>query len=70
MMEIDSYGIFNASLGLIAAQGWSLVVWGKNLADEDYFTNISRQPVGSEPDYVHGRIGWERSYGATVSYEF
>jgi iron complex outermembrane recepter protein len=70
LQEIDSYGIVNASLGLVAAQGWSLVVWGKNLADEDYFTNISRQPVGSEPDYVHGRIGWERSYGATVSYEF
>ena len=70
LQKIDSYGLFNASIGLTSAQGWSVMVWGKNLADEDYFTNISRQPVGSESAYVHGRIGWERSFGATVAYEF
>lgn len=68
--RIDAYGLFNASLGFSFPSGWSFKLWGKNLADEDYFTDIARQPVGSEPEYVQARIGWERSYGATVNYEF
>jgi len=70
MQEIDAYGLFNASLGLDLAGGWSLKLWGKNLADENYYTDIARQPVGSEPAYIQARIGWERSYGATLGYEF
>jgi iron complex outermembrane receptor protein len=70
LQEIDSYGLVNASLGLIAEQGWDVRLWVKNLTDKDYFTNISREPVGSEPDYVHGRIGMERSYGVNLSYSF
>ena len=66
MQEIDSYGLVNASLGLSSARGWDITLWGKNLTDKDYFTNISRAPVGSEPDYVTARIGMERSYGVTL----
>lgn len=70
MQVIESYGLFNASLGFDFPGGWSLKLWGKNLADKDYFTDIARQPVGTEPGYIQARIGWERSYGATLGYEF
>ncbi len=70
LQEIDSYGLVNASLGLQSDRGWDITLWGKNLTDEDYFTNISRAPVGSEPDYVTARIGMERSYGVNLSYSF
>jgi iron complex outermembrane receptor protein len=70
LQKIDSYGIVNASVGLRADQGWDITLWVKNLTDEDYLTNVSRQPVGSEPDWVTARIGWERSYGVSLSYNF
>jgi iron complex outermembrane receptor protein len=70
LQEIDSYGLVNASVGLQSDRGWDITLWGKNLTDKDYFTNISRAPVGSEPDYVIARIGMERSYGVNLSYRF
>ncbi len=70
MQRISSYGLFNASVGFDFANGWSLKLWGKNLTNEDYYTDIARQPVGSEPEYIQARIGWERSYGATLGYQF
>jgi iron complex outermembrane receptor protein len=70
LQKIDSYGLVNASVGLRADQGWNLTLWVKNLTDEDYFTNVSRQPVGSEPEWVTARIGMERNYGVTLSYDF
>jgi hypothetical protein len=34
-------------------QGWDLTFVGQGTrTDEDYLTNVSRQPVGSEPDWV------------------
>jgi len=70
LQRIDSYGLFNASIGLLSANGWEAILWGKNLTDKDYFTNIVRQWVGSSPGYVVGRIGMERSFGVTLSYAF
>jgi len=70
LQEIGSYGLVNASVGLQSDSGWDITLWGKNLTDKDYFTNISRAPVGSEPDYVIARIGMERSYGVNLSYRF
>lgn len=70
VQRIDAYGLFNASLGFNFPSGWSFKLWGKNLTNKDYYTDIARSPVGTEREYVQARIGWERSYGATVGYEF
>ena len=66
---MPSYGLFNASFGL-SNHNWRLNLWGKNLTDKNYLTQVIRQPTGSDPDYVLARIGMERSYGVTVSYSF
>jgi iron complex outermembrane receptor protein len=70
LQRIDGYGLFNASVGLRSEEGWNATLWVKNLTDKDYLTNISRQPVGSTPDWVTARVGMERSYGLTLSYDF
>jgi iron complex outermembrane receptor protein len=70
LQRIAGYGLFNASVGLRSEQGWNATLWIKNLTDKDYLTNVSRQPVGSTPDWVTARIGMERSYGVTLSYDF
>lgn len=68
--KIPAYGIFNANLGLRSLAGWQVSVWGKNLANKNYFTFISRQPVGEDADYMVARVGMERTIGVTLGYSF
>lgn len=68
--KIPAYGIFNANLGLRSLAGWQVSVWGKNLANKNYFTFISRQPVGEDADYMVARVGMERTIGVTLRYSF
>jgi iron complex outermembrane recepter protein len=70
LQAIPEYSLLNASAGLSSTQGWEVSLWGKNLTNKNYFTQILREPVGSEPDYVVARIGMERTGGITVSYHF
>ncbi len=71
LQKMPSYTLFNASLGLVNPdQGWRARAWVKNLTDEDYLTQVIRQPAGSDPNYVVGRVGMERSAGLTLSYDF
>ncbi len=55
----SAYGLFNAQIGW---QGglWAFSVWGKNLADETYYTSII-------PNLNAGSPGEPRTFGASVS---
>ncbi len=71
--QADSYDLVNASLGLQREQ-WSLVLWGRNLTDEDYyvrgfgsFGNDPRKGYITEPYY---QFGEPRMWGVTASYTF
>lgn len=73
---IDSYSLLDARVGVsdIAmgklAGSLSVSLWGKNLADEDYFTAAPTilQPAGAYNKAV--TWGEPRSYGVDVVYEF
>jgi iron complex outermembrane receptor protein len=69
----DGSDLVNASLGIEREQ-WSLVAWGRNLGDEDYyvrgfgsFGNDPRKGYATEPYY---QFGEPRMYGVTASYTF
>lgn len=64
MLKSDSYGIVNARLDLAGQRGWSVYVYGKNLADRDYVTSV-RSLVGMLGQYY----GAPRTYGIGVRYE-
>jgi iron complex outermembrane receptor protein len=76
----DAYTVLNASLGLGSESGnWDIILWGKNLAEEEFLTAANRardsnglpQFTGIAP--VEGyRVtpGAERSYGLTLKYRF
>ena len=78
----DDYVLFNASLGFSSESGnWDVILWGKNLAEEEYLTNGSRNRdatngplsavTGATP--IEGyRVtpGSERTYGLTLKYRF
>jgi iron complex outermembrane receptor protein len=69
----DDYNLVNASLG-VERDDWSLIVWGRNLGDKDYyvrgfgsFGNDPRNGYATEPYY---QFGEPRMYGVTASYTF
>jgi iron complex outermembrane receptor protein len=44
----DAYGLLGARLSLAATDGaWEVALWGRNLADEKYVTNVTNDNVGS-----------------------
>jgi iron complex outermembrane receptor protein len=68
---MPSYTLFNASLGLFdTGQGWRVSAWVKNLTNENYLTQVVRQPAGSDANNVLARVGMERTIGITASYDF
>ena len=70
--QSDDYDLLNASLGW-TGDAWRVVLWGRNLTDEDYyvrgfsFGNDPRNGYITEPYY---QFGEPRMYGVTAAYTF
>lgn len=60
--EQGGYGIFNAVVGLRKDQ-WSVSVYGSNLGDKEYYTNIN-------PAVLAGAVGAPSEYGVKMGWEF
>jgi len=70
LRRIDNYGVFNALASFETADGkWRFDLYGKNLANEEYFTQLwaGATAVGIL-DY--GQIGEPRTYGARLTFRF
>ncbi|MFT6275099.1 MAG: iron complex outermembrane receptor protein [Halioglobus sp.] len=73
-----SYFLFNASVGLSGeADNWDIILWGKNLTNEDYLIGASRNRDAGNPNFgttaVEGyrvSTGEEATYGITLKYRF
>lgn len=75
----DDYTLLNATFGMVSPEGdWSIILWGKNLGDEEYLSGGSRNRDATQPtinpvtNYEGYRVnaGEELTYGATVKYSF
>ncbi|MEM6582273.1 MAG: TonB-dependent receptor [Pseudomonadota bacterium] len=71
--QTDGYDVVNAAVG-IEREAWSLILWGRNLADKDYivrgfgnFGNDPRNGYVTEPYY---QFGEPRVYGITGTLTF
>jgi outer membrane receptor protein involved in Fe transport len=64
--DVDAYGLLDARLTLQPASGgpWSVTLYGKNLADEEY--DVTRNFF--LPDNSIGIAGQPRSYGVRVDW--
>ena len=66
--------LFNASFGLQAAnEDWDILLWGKNLSNEEYLANIESNrdnPSSGGSAGLRATPGLERSYGITLKYNF
>ena len=73
-----SYYLLNASVGIISKdESTEVIFWGKNLADEEYYSIIEANRDDSNPAFnpnavagLRGNPGEERSYGVTLKYSF
>ena len=68
-----AYGLFGAAVGVGAADGqWTLTLFGKNLANKNFATNVISQPVlnavGVSSQFVS--LDARRSIGATLNLRF
>jgi iron complex outermembrane receptor protein len=77
-LTADAYSLFNAQLGFTAADdSWEVMLWGKNILDEDYLEGGSRNRDVSEPAFggtptegYRVTVGEEATYGVTLKYRF
>ena len=72
----DDYSLFNASIGFTgASDNWDIIIWGKNLTDEEYLIGGARNrdagnaAFGATPiEGYRVTAGEERTYGITLKY--
>ena len=65
----DSYWVANARLTFEPSySAWSVSLWAKNLADEEYITSAIDLQTFFTYDYTH--VGAVRTFGADVSFRF
>lgn len=77
-LTADAYSLFNAQIGLTAEDAsWEVMLWGKNILDEDYLQSGSRNRDGSNPSFggtpsegYRVTAGEEATYGVTLKYRF
>jgi iron complex outermembrane receptor protein len=67
-LNIDGYSILNARLGFRITSGTSFFVWGRNLANTDYYEQLL--VAGGNAGQYAGVIGDPRTYGVTLRHSF
>lgn len=67
-LVIDGYSLVNGRIGFRADNGWDLYVWGRNLADTEYYEILAVQSGGS--GLIVGSLGDPRTLGVTLRATF
>ncbi|MEP1593632.1 MAG: TonB-dependent receptor [Halieaceae bacterium] len=77
-LTADDYSLFNAQIGITAEDdSWEVMLWGKNILDEEYLQGGSRNRDASVPAFggtpsegYRVTAGEEATYGVTLKYRF
>jgi len=67
-LEIEGYSLLGGRIGFRSSNGWDFYVWGRNLADTEYFEILATQSGGS--GLVVGTLGDPRTFGVTLRGQF
>ena len=60
---VPAYGVLNARIGFRTANGrYDISLWGKNLANTNYYTSRSESTYG----LITATVGDPRTYGVTL----
>jgi len=67
----SGYHLFNASAGISSAGGnWNLQVWGRNIFDKEYFSNLFESGVLANLVVPQGFVAPPATYGVTLGFNF
>lgn len=67
----EAFEVFNASVGVSGREGrWNVSVWGRNLLDEEYFSNLFESGVAATVVIPQGFVGPPRTWGVTLGLKF
>jgi iron complex outermembrane receptor protein len=65
------YHLFNASAGISSASGnWNIQVWGRNIFDKEYFSNLFESGVLANLVVPQGFVAPPATYGVTLGFNF
>lgn len=73
---LPSYGLLDASMGLVSGRGWTVSLWAKNLFDKNYVPLIIDTPFDAGNPLVQGSVsqfvtpGARRTIGGAINYRF
>jgi iron complex outermembrane recepter protein len=67
-LNIDGYALLNGRVGFRASNGISILVWGRNLLNKNYFEQLL--PAAGNSGYYAAVLGDPATYGTTVRYTF
>jgi iron complex outermembrane recepter protein len=67
-LNIDGYALLNGRIGFRASNGISVLVWGRNLLNKNYFEQLL--PAAGNSGYYAAVLGDPATYGTTVRYTF
>ena len=67
-LTIDGYALLNGRVGFRASNGFSILVWSRNLTNKNYFEQLL-PAAGSAGQYA-AVLGDQRTYGTTLRYTF
>ncbi len=65
-LNVDGYFLVNPRIGFRTAKGISVIVWGRNIFNQDYFEQLL--PAGGSAGHYAGVLGDPRTYGITLRY--
>lgn len=65
--DLESYWLLNAQISLLQSEDhWQLTLWGRNLTNEEYFTDKNFYNEAS----IMGAVGAPRTYGLRFTYSW
>lgn len=67
-LNIDGYSIVNGRVGFNASNGITVLIWGRNLMNKDYFEQLL--PAAGNAGHYAGVLGDPRTYGVTLRYSY
>ena len=67
-LNIDGYALLNGRVGFRASNGISILVWGRNLLNKDYFEQLL--PAAGNAGQYAAVLGDPATYGTTIRYTF
>lgn len=65
-LDIEGYALLNGRVGFRASNGISVLVWGRNLTNKDYYEQLLVAPGSA--GQIGGILGDPRTYGVTLRF--